>query len=477
LHLTELAYTHLRGKLDRSDLSCEKLVDLYIENIHEQKSLNAYITVFEDNARQRAIEIDNRIAGGQAGMLAGMVVAIKDNIVMKGVPTTCGSRILSNFVPPYDATVIRKLLEQDAILIGKTNLDEFAMGSSTETSNFAATRNPHDADRVPGGSSGGSASAVAAGLCCGALGSDTGGSIRQPASFCGVVGLKPTYGRVSRFGLVAFASSLDQIGPLSQTVSDNALLLKSIAGYDPNDSTCAKVAVPDYDSFLQQEVKGLKIGKPVEYFSRGLDPEINRAIENVLESLARRGAEIVEVSLPNLEYAISAYYIIATAEASSNLERFDGARYGFRSAGAKNLEEMYVKSRSEGFGPEVKRRIMLGTFVLSSGYYDAYYRKAMQVRTLIKNDFDRVLKQVDCLITPTSPTTAFKLEEKLDDPLQMYLSDIYTVSVNLAGLPALSLPCAKDHQGLPVGIQFIAKPFDEGMLFRIADHVEGNHTC
>jgi aspartyl-tRNA(Asn)/glutamyl-tRNA(Gln) amidotransferase subunit A len=477
LHLTELAYTQLRGKLDRSELSCEKLVDLYIENIHEQESLNAYLTVFEDNARQRAIEIDNRIAGGQAGMLAGMVVAIKDNIIMKGVPTTCGSRILSNFVPPYNATVIRKLLEQDAILIGKTNLDEFAMGSSTETSAFGATRNPHDADRVPGGSSGGSASAVAAGLCCGALGSDTGGSIRQPASFCGVVGLKPTYGRVSRFGLVAFASSLDQIGPLSQTVSDSALLLKSIAGYDPKDSTCANVAVPDYNSFLRQEVKGLKIGKPVEYFSRGLDPEINKAIENVLESLARRGAEIVDVSLPNLEYAISAYYIIATAEASSNLERFDGGRYGFRSAEAKNLEEMYVKSRSEGFGPEVKRRIMLGTFVLSSGYYDAYYRKAMQVRTLIKNDFDRVLKQVDCLVTPTSPTTAFKLEEKLDDPLQMYLSDIYTVSVNLAGLPALSLPCTKDHQGLPVGIQFIAKPFDEGMLFRIADYVEGNHTC
>ncbi len=471
LQITELDFTRLGA-----NVSCRELVESYLENIQKQQALNAYITTFEECCLQRAVEIDKRRAGGKAGPLAGMVMAIKDNIVMQGAPTTCGSKMLSTFVSPYDATCVKRLLDRDAIIIGKTNLDEFAMGSSTETSYFGATKNPHDPQRVPGGSSGGSAAAVAAQLCCTALGSDTGGSIRQPASFCGVVGFKPTYGRVSRFGLVAFASSLDQIGPLTRSVADAALLLQTLAGYDVRDSTSADVKVPDYRSFLHKNVKGLKIGKPAEYFPGGLEPEIGNAMEATMQKLSDAGAEIVDISLPNLDYAVSTYYIIATAEASSNLERFDGARYGFRSEKVKNLEEMYVQSRSNGFGSEVKRRIMLGTYVLSSGYYDAYYHKALQVRTLIKQDFEKAFSGVDCLLTPTSPSTAFKLGEKIDDPLQMYLSDIYTVSVNLAGLPALSMPCARDSRELPIGVQLIAKPFDEGMLFRIADFLERNHS-
>ncbi len=346
------------------------------------------------------------------------------------------------------------------------------MGSSNESSWFGPVKNPRDPQRVPGGSSGGSAAAVAGDLCMAALGSDTGGSIRQPASFCGVVGLKPTYGRVSRFGLVAYASSLDQIGPITKSVSDSALLLHHIAGYDNRDSTSANMPVEDYMSYLDQDVKGLRIGLPKEYFAEGLDPEVRQPIEQRVEYLRQSGAEIVKVSLPNTEYAIAAYYIIATAEASSNLARFDGARYGVRSQEATDLESMYVKSRTEGFGPEVKRRIMLGTYVLSSGYYDAYYRKAQKVRTLIKQDFDNALKDVDCLLAPVAPTTAFKLNEMTDDPLTMYLSDVYTVSLNMAGLPGISVPCGVDSQGLPVGLQLISKPFAEGTIIRVADFLE-----
>jgi len=370
--------------------------------------------------------------------------------------------------------VIERLLEEDAIIIGKTNLDEFAMGSSTENSYFGPTLNPFDETRVPGGSSGGSAVAVAVGLCTTALGSDTGGSIRQPASFCGVYGLKPTYGRVSRFGLVAFASSFDTIGPLANSTRDIALVLQVIAGRDENDSTCADVPVPDYLSFIGLDVKGLRVGVPEEYFSLGLDDEVREAIQKRIDFLSENGAIIEKISLPHTEYNIPTYYILVTAEASSNLARYDGARYGYRASGVKSLYEMYVKSRSEGFGAEVKRRIMLGTYVLSAGYYEAYYRKAQKVRRLIKEDFDRAFEKVDVIITPTSPTTAFKLGEKIDDPLQMYLSDIYTVSVNLAGVPAINVPVGFDSKGLPIGMQIIGRQFDEGTILRVSDFIERN---
>ncbi|MCS7230262.1 MAG: Asp-tRNA(Asn)/Glu-tRNA(Gln) amidotransferase subunit GatA [Candidatus Kryptonium sp.] len=470
-----LTYDQIREKIFSGEASCESIVKNYLEKIKEYQRLNAFLSVFEEKAVQRAIEIDKKIHSGDAGKLAGMVIAVKDNICVKDEKCTCASKILENFISLYDATAVERLLKEDAIIIGKTNLDEFAMGSSTENSYFGPTLNPYDEERVPGGSSGGSAVAVAVGLSTTALGSDTGGSIRQPASLCGVYGLKPTYGRVSRFGLVAYASSFDVIGPFGNSTKDVALVLQVIAGHDENDSTSANVPVPEYLSFLDKDVKGLRIGIPLEYFSEGLDDEVREAIERRVDFLKENGAIVEKISLPHTEYNIPTYYILVTAEASSNLARYDGARYGYRSKDVKTLYEMYVKSRSEGFGPEVKRRIMLGTYVLSAGYYEAYYRKAQKVRRLIKEDFEKAFEKVDVIITPTSPTTAFKIGEKTDDPLKMYLSDIYTVSVNLAGVPAINVPAGFDKNGLPIGLQIIGKQFDEGTILRISDFLEKNY--
>jgi aspartyl-tRNA(Asn)/glutamyl-tRNA(Gln) amidotransferase subunit A len=404
--------------------------------------------------------------------LAGVPIAIKDVMVMRGVRSTAGSKILGNFVSPYDCTAVARLEAAGAIVLGKTNCDEFAMGSSTENSGYYPVHNPRDLSRVPGGSSGGSAAAVAAGMSVAALGSDTGGSIRQPASFCGVVGLMPTYGRVSRYGLIAFASSLDHIGPLTKTVKDAAILLRHIAGRDPLDSTSAAVPVPEYEQEIEQPVSGLKVGVPKEYFGEGLDPEVRAAVEAAIQKLAEIGCEVVPISLPHTPYAIPTYYVIATAEASSNLARFDGVRYGYRSPQARTLSEMYRCSRDQGFGAEAKRRIMLGTYVLSAGYYDAYYLKAQRVRTLLTRDFEEAFQRVDAIVTPTSPTPAFKLGEKTDDPLAMYLADIYTVTADLAGVPGISVPCGESKEGLPIGLQVLGRHFDEGTIIRLAHAYE-----
>ena len=466
-------FSTLKEKIGAGELSCEELTGRYVEKLKGAQT-NAFIFVDTEEVLATAKKIDKKISQGKAGRLAGLVCAVKDNLCLAGQKTTCGSRILHNYIPPYTATAIQRLLDQDAIIIGKTNMDEFAMGSSTETSAYGPVLNPHDPQRVPGGSSGGSAAAVAAHQCMASIGTDTGGSIRQPASFCGVYGLKPTYGRISRFGLIAYASSLDQIGPITRSVEDAAEMLSVLAGPDPRDSTCVQTGVPDYFRALSQDIKGLKIGLPREYFAAGLDKEVRAAIENQSRMLEKAGAECIELSLPHTEYAIACYYILATAEASSNLERYDGARYGFRDEQADNLEEMYTRSRTAGFGAEVKRRIMLGTYVLSAGYYDAYYRRAQKVRTLVRRDFDEAFSRVDCLLTPTCPTTAFQIGERVQDPLTMYLSDVYTVSVNLAGLPAISIPGGMDSQGLPIGSQLIGRHFDESMLFRIAHFLEQN---
>lgn len=474
MRLIELTACQLREMILCGEVTAEELTSQVLDRIEEQEeAINAYISIFPEQAISQAREIDRRIeAGDKVGVLAGIPVAVKDNICVQGSLTTCGSYILSNFIPPYDATVVQRLRVEDAIIVGKANMDEFAMGSSSETSYFGPVKNPYDPTRTPGGSSGGSAAAVAMGEAILALGSDTGGSVRQPAAFCGVVGMKPTYGRVSRYGLVAYASSLDQIGPLAKDVADCALLLRVIAGHDPRDSTSVDLEVPDYLASLNPQVSGMRIGLPREYFAEGLDPEVERAVKEAVARLEELGAQVEEVSLPHTDYAIAAYYIIATAEASSNLARYDGARYGHRSSNPRDLAEMYAQSRSEGFGEEVKRRIMLGTYVLSAGYYEAYYRKAQKVRTLIKEDFDRAFRGCDVLITPTSPTPAFRLGEKLDDPLTMYLSDIYTISVNLAGIPAISVPCGLSSSGLPIGLQILGKPFDEETILRGALAVE-----
>lgn len=443
-----------------------------MDAIDRGKHLNAFLAVFRERALERARAVDAKFKKGTAGPLAGMVVAVKDAICVKNERVTCGSKILQHFTSVYDATVIERLLNADAILIGKTNMDEFAMGSSTENSAFGPVLNPVDESRVAGGSSGGSCVAVAAGMAHTALGTDTGGSIRQPASFCGVVGLKPTYGRVSRYGLVALSSSLDQIGPFARSVPDAARVLQVIAGHDPNDSTSATAPVPDYSGAMTKDVKKIRIGLPVEAFGTGLNDEVRNAIGKAVDRLRENGVLFSEVTLPHAEYNISAYYILMTAEASSNLARYDGARYGHRSAAARDLAAMYTMSRSEGFGRETKRRIMLGTYVLSAGYYDAYYRKAQKVRRLIQNDFMSAFKEVDCILMPTAPTTAFRIGEKVNDPLQMYLSDIYTVSANLAGLPAISIPCGRDSNGLPVGLQLVGKQFDEPAILKVADFLE-----
>ncbi|HMN50188.1 MAG TPA: Asp-tRNA(Asn)/Glu-tRNA(Gln) amidotransferase subunit GatA [Ignavibacteriaceae bacterium] len=463
------------GLIKSGKLSLVENVNHFLKNIEDQKDLNAFNFVFADEAIETAKNVEQKIKNNSAGKLAGMVVAIKDVLAYKDHPLTCSSNILKNFTSLYTATAVQKLIDEDAIIIGKTNCDEFAMGSSNENSAFGNVLNPVDKTRVPGGSSGGSAVAVAANLCDVSLGTDTGGSIRQPAAFCGVYGLKPTYGRVSRFGLTAFASSFDSIGPFSKNVEDAALVMEVISGKDVNDSTSIEKETPNY-SLSVFNGKKLKIGLPKEYFADGLDEEIKTAILNVVDELKLEGYEVKEVSLPKTEYTIAAYYILTTAEASSNLARFDGARYGFRANEYSNLKEMYLNSRTQGFGKEVKRRIMLGTYVLSSGYYDAYYRKAQKVRRLIKEDFDKVFSEVDLLITPTTPTVAFKIGEKSDDPLQMYLSDIYTTSANLAGIPGMSIPIGKNSDNLPIGMQILSQQFEEEKIFQLAIHIQNEIT-
>jgi aspartyl-tRNA(Asn)/glutamyl-tRNA(Gln) amidotransferase subunit A len=466
------SFDSIQTELRAGRTSCARLTQDYLDAIAAGTELNAFLSVFPERALDAASIVDRKLSSGTAGPLAGMVIAIKDVLCVEGERVTCGSRILENFDSLYDATVVSRLKASDAILIGKTNMDEFAMGSSTENSAFGRVRLPQDTDRVPGGSSGGSAVAVRAGMCTVALGSDTGGSIRQPASFTGVVGLKPTYGRVSRYGLVAFASSFDSIGPFALTTKDAARILQVVAGHDERDSTSSRTPVPDYLSVLTRDIHGLRVGIPKEYFGEGLDPQVRAAVEKSIDLLKRGGALIDEVSLPHTEYTIATYYILATAEASSNLARYDGARYGYRAEKVRDLTDMYVKSRSGGFGSEVKRRIMLGTYVLSAGYYDAYYRKGQKVRRLIQQDFFNAFKQFDCLITPTSPTTAFKAGEKADNPLEMYLSDIYTTSANLAGIPGISIPCGTDSQGLPIGLQVLGRQFDESTILKVADFLE-----
>lgn len=460
----------LHELINKREISSEELTKNVFQRIDQvEDKVKAYVLNTEkDLAVKKAKEIDQMIArGGRLHPLAGIPMALKDNICTKGVQTTCSSKILLNFVPPYDATVTEKLREAQTILMGKLNMDEFAMGSSTENSAFRITKNPWNTDCVPGGSSGGAAAAVAADEAVFALGSDTGGSIRQPAAFCGVVGLKPTYGSVSRYGLVAYASSLDQIGPVTKDVTDCAWVMNAIAGQDPRDSTSVKMPVPDYREFLTGEIKGMKIGIPQEYFGAGLEAGVKDAVMAAIRQLEKLGAEVDEVSMPHTEYALPAYYLVASAEASSNLARFDGVRYGYRSKEAADIVTMFNKSRSEGFGSEVKRRIMLGTYALSSGYYDAYYLKALKVRTLVKQDFDRAFEKYDLLVAPTSPSAAFKFGEKVDDPLAMYMMDVCTIPINLAGIPAISLPCGFS-QGLPVGLQIIGKAFDEGRIMQAA---------
>ncbi len=463
-----MSISELAPLLARREVSPVEVTARLLQRIRERDGeLHAYLLVDEAGALAQAREAEARLSRGEGSPLTGIPLALKDVMVTRGLRTTCASKILGNFVPTYDATVVARLRQAGAIFLGKTNMDEFAMGSSTENSAFGPTRNPWNREYVPGGSSGGSAAAVAADLCLGALGSDTGGSIRQPACLCGVVGLKPTYGRVSRYGLVAYASSLDQIGPLTKEVKDAALLLTVIAGHDPRDSTSVPQAAPDYAAALGQDLRGLKIGVPREYFGPGLDPEGEAAIRSALRTLGGLGAEILEVSLPHTEYAVATYYLVAVAEASSNLARYDGVKYGFRAEG-RNLLETYLNTRTQGFGAEVRRRIMLGAYILSAGYYDAYYKKGTQARALIRGDFEAAFRECALIACPVSPTPAFRLGEKLADPLTMYLSDIFTISANLAGIPGISVPCGFSSRGLPIGLQLLGPPFAESEIFRAA---------
>jgi aspartyl-tRNA(Asn)/glutamyl-tRNA(Gln) amidotransferase subunit A len=474
MQIDTLTIDSTRTAIASKQISASTLVERFYGKIKaEDAEIHAYLTLSEDRALKQAKHIDDLVSKGDPlPPLAGVPLGIKDVMVTNGIRTTAGSKTLGNFIPPYDCTAVARLEAAGAIVLGKMNCDEFAMGSSNENSAYGPVRNPRDTSRVPGGSSGGSAAAVAAGTAVATLGSDTGGSIRQPASFCGVVGLMPTYGRVSRYGLIAFASSLDHIGPLTKTVKDAAILLRVIAGRDPLDSTSADVPVPDYEADLAKPVADLKIGVPKEYFSEGLDAEVRTAVEAGIAKLRSAGCEIIPISLEHTAYAIPTYYVIATAEASANLARFDGVRYGYRAKGARTLAEMYRKSRDEGFGAEVKRRIMLGTYALSSGYYDAYYLKAQRVRTLLTRDFEQAFQKVDAIVTPTAPTPAFKLGEKSDDPLSMYLADIYTVTADLAGIPGISVPCGKTTSGLPIGLQVLGRHFDESTVLRVAAAIE-----
>ena len=469
-----MTISEITSQIERGETSARAIVESSVAAAEElNDSLNAFLEIDREGALKRAATIDERSrANNTIGPLAGVPIAVKDNICVRGLQASCGSRILGDYHPPYNATVIERLLAAGAILISKTNCDEFAMGSSNENSAFGPVKNPWDVTRVPGGSSGGSAAAVAAGIVPAALGSDTGGSVRQPASLCGVVGLKPTYGRNSRYGLVAFASSLDQVGVFARNVTDVATVLGVIAGRDPRDATTADVPVTDYAAALTGNVKGTRIGFPRALFGKGLDREVGAAVEQAVDDYRQLGAEVVDIELPNAQYAIAVYYIIATAEASSNLARFDGVRYGFRAEEAPELRQMYRKTREEGFGPEVKRRIMLGTYVLSAGYYDAYYRKAQQVRSLIKEDFRRAFERCDAIVTPTAPTPAFVIGEKVDDPLAMYLNDIYTVTANLAGVPGINVPCGLSSKRLPIGMQLLGPYWSEPTLLRLAHAYE-----
>ncbi|HLX05770.1 MAG TPA: Asp-tRNA(Asn)/Glu-tRNA(Gln) amidotransferase subunit GatA [Candidatus Binatus sp.] len=470
--LNKLTIADVSAKLRAREITATQLTRECLDRIAAaEPKLHAFLTVTEKEALEQARAADARLAAGSAPQLCGIPLGIKDIYATKGIRTTCASRILENFIPPFDATVIERLRADGAVFVGKTNMDEFAMGSSTENSAFGATTNPHDTARVAGGSSGGSAAAVAAHECLASLGTDTGGSIREPASFCGVVGIKPTYSRVSRFGVIAFASSLDQVGPFTKSVRDAAILLRTLAGKDLRDSTCSARPVPDYEKALTGEVKGIRIGVPREYFVEGMQPEVEKSVRSALKTYESLGASTVEISMPHTGYAIAAYYLLATAEASANLARYDGIRYGLRVNAEDNIA-LYETTRAQGFGPEVKRRIMLGTFALSAGYYDAYYLKAQKVRTLIRNDFDRAFEKCDLIVTPVAPTTAFKIGEKMNDPLTMYLSDIFTISVNLAGLPGMSMPCGHDANNLPIGMQLIAPPFAEETILRAGDAFE-----
>ena len=474
MNIDPLTVDSARTAVLEKQTTATALADAFYQKIEaEDGAIGAYLALCQERAYLQAAYVDNLADKGDAlPPLAGVPIAIKDVFTTRGVRTTAGSKILANFIAPYDATAVQRLEAAGAIVLGKTNCDEFAMGSSNENSGFHPVRNPYDRSRVPGGSSGGSAAVVAAGTAVASIGSDTGGSIRQPAAFCGVVGLKPTYGRVSRYGLIAFASSLDHVGPFGKTVKDVALMLQCMAGRDELDSTSADVPVPDYHSHIGQPVTGMKIGVPKEYFGEGLDAEVRAAVEAAIQELAKAGCEIVPISLPHTEYAIPTYYVVATAEASSNLARYDGVRYGVRAGDGKTLAEMYRRTRDAGLGTEVKRRIMLGTYVLSAGYYDAYYLKAQRVRSLLARDFDNAFATVDAIVTPTTPTAAFKLGEKTDDPLAMYLADIYTVTANLAGVPGISIPCGKNKEGLPIGVQVLGKYFDEATVLRIGHVIE-----
>ena len=475
MNINLLTVASTRTAIEERQFTAAVVVEEFYKKIaSEDGDIHAYLTLSKERALAQAERIDKLAdKGDPLPPLAGVPMAIKDAMVTKGVRSTAGSKILENYIPPYDCTAVARLEAAGAIILGKTNCDEFAMGSSNENSAYGPVRNPRDKSRVPGGSSGGSAAVVAAGTAVASLGSDTGGSIRQPAAFCGVVGMMPTYGRVSRYGLIAFASSLDHIGPLTKSVKDAALVLNQIAGRDPMDSTSAEVPVPDYAKAIEQPVSGLRLGVPKEYFGEGLDPEIREAVEAAISKLQAAGCEIVPISMPHTKYAIPTYYIVATAEASSNLARFDGVRYGYRAReGVKNLSTMYRRTRDEGFGPEVKRRIMLGTYALSAGYYDAYYLKAQRVRTLLTRDFEEAFTRVDAIVTPTTPTPAFKLGEKSDDPLAMYLNDIYTVTADLVGVPGISVPCGYTKAKLPIGLQVLGKHFDESTVFRVAHAVE-----
>ncbi len=474
MKLHELTIHEASDLLKAREISSQELIRAVLERIESvEKKVGAYITVAAETAIKQAELADKEISRGNISLLTGIPLSVKDLICTKGLRTTCASRILDNFTPQYDAFVIKKLKKAGAVIVGKTNMDEFAMGSSTENSGMKTTRNPWDLTCIPGGSSGGSAAAVAADMCLGSLGSDTGGSIRQPASHCGVVGMKPTYGRVSRFGLVAFASSLDQIGPLAKDVLDCALLMNAIAGYDPADSTSVPEDVPDYTSFSNKGLSGMTIGIPKEYnAAQGLDPEVSSAIKNAVKVIEDLGVKCVEVTLPHTKYAVAAYYVIAPSEASSNLARYDGVKYGFRDKEKNSLIDMYRSTRSKGFGAEVKRRIILGTYSLSSGYYDAYYKKASQVRTLIMEDFKNVFKSCDLMLSPVAPTPAFKIGEKIDDPLTMYFSDIFTISANLAGIPGISVPCGFSSTGLPIGLHLMGRYFEEKKLFTAAYNFE-----
>ncbi len=476
MDITKLTVHEIQEKLKSKELTITQITKAYVENIeNKEKDVQAFITPLKKEALKQAEEIQKKVEKKEiTNSLAGIPIGIKDNICTKGLKTTCASKMLENFVAPYDATVMEKINNENMINLGKLNMDEFAMGGSTEYSYFQKTRNPWDLNRVPGGSSGGSAAAVAANMVPWALGSDTGGSIRQPASFCGVVGLKPTYGLVSRYGLVAFASSLDQIGPITKDVQDSAILLNVIAGHDEKDTTSVKKEKIDYTKALKNDVKGLKIGIPKEYFGEGINAEVKQSLEEAIETYKKLGATVEEFSLNIADYALATYYIIACAEASSNLGRFDGIRYGYRAENYENLKELYRNSRSEGFGPEVKRRIILGTYVLSSGYYDAYYKKAQQVRTLVKEEFDKAFEKYDVLLTPTAPTVAFEIGTRSNNPLEMYLADICTVSVNIAGLPAISIPCGIDSQGMPIGMQLIGNKFQEETILNSAYTYEQN---